>query len=177
MEIKNVMVGELETNCYLLNQNGNMLIIDPGAEIDVIKKAIANNKVIGILITHHHFDHVGAVEELKKEYAVNVYDIHNLEEGTNTIGNFTFEVIKTPGHKEDCITYYFKEENSMFVGDFIFEGTIGRTDLPGGNLKKMKQSIIKILQYNLDNVVYPGHGPKTTLKQEEEQLRSLLLYS
>lgn len=166
MEIKNVIVGPLETNCYLLIENQNCLVIDPGEEADLIKKAIGDKKVVGIIITHYHFDHIGALEELKYKYQTDVYDFHNLKEGKNQIENFTFEVLFTPGHKEDSISLLF--DKNMFVGDFIFQNSIGRTDLEGGNFEEMKESIQKLKTYPDDITLYPGHGPKTTLKEEKE---------
>lgn len=166
MEIKNVIVGPLETNCYLLIENQNCLVIDPGEEADLIKKAIGDKKVVGIIITHYHFDHIGALEELKYKYQTNVYDFHSLKEGKNQIENFTFEVLFTPGHKEDSISLLFGK--NMFVGDFIFQNSIGRTDLEGGNFEEMKESIQKLKTYPDDITLYPGHGPKTTLKEEKE---------
>ena len=83
------------------------------------------------------------------------------------MGNFNFEVIYTPGHKEDAITFYFKDYNAMFTGDFIFKDAIGRTDLPGGNMESMIESLNKIKSYNKDIIIYPGHGDKTTLGEVE----------
>lgn len=166
MEIKTIVVGPLETNCYLLIKEKNCLIIDPGAEAEVIKKAIGNYQVVGIIITHYHFDHIGALEELRNEYQTKVYDFHNLQEGNNTIQNFTFEVLFTPGHKEDSISLLFHKD--MFVGDFIFENSIGRTDLEGGNFEEMKKSIQKVKTYPDDITIYPGHGNKTTLGSEKK---------
>ena len=166
MKIKNVVVGPLETNCYILVKEDNCLIIDPGEEADVIKKEVGENKVVGIIITHYHFDHIGALEELKHTYQVNVYDVHNLKEGMNKIENFSFEVLFTPGHKEDAISLLF--DKNMFVGDFVFKHSIGRTDLDGGDFEAMKQSIQKLKTYSNDITIYPGHGPKTTLEEEKE---------
>lgn len=166
MEIKNVIVGPLETNCYLLIEDQNCLVIDPGEEADLINKAIGDKKVVGIIITHYHFDHIGALEELKYKYQTDVYDSHNLKEGKNQIENFTFEVLFTPGHKEDSISLLF--DKNMFVGDFIFQNSIGRTDLEGGNFEEMKESIQKLKTYPDDITLYSGHGPKTTLKEEKE---------
>ena len=166
MNIEKVVVGMLETNCYLLEKNNQLLIIDPGEEYNKIKKAIGNRHITGIIITHYHIDHIGALEELKQNDNVSVYDYSNLQEGINSIGDFTFEMIKTPGHKEDLISIYFKDDNAMFVGDFIFRGTVGRTDLEGGNINDMQKSIEKIKKYPLNTVIYPGHGYKTTLGEE-----------
>jgi len=116
--------------------------------------------VIGVIVTHHHFDHIGALNEFDKKL---ILDRYNLEEKKYNIDNFKFQVIYTPGHKEDCITIYFKEEKIMFTGDFIFKGTIGRTDLEGGNYLDMINSLNKISKYDKDIIVYPGHGDKTTL--------------
>jgi glyoxylase-like metal-dependent hydrolase (beta-lactamase superfamily II) len=94
------------------------------------------------------------------------YDKDNLVEGENKIGCFSFNVIYTPGHKEDLITIYFKKDKAMFCGDFIFKDSIGRWDLDGGNIKDMFKSIDKIKRYDRDITIYPGHGEKTTLGYE-----------
>ena len=89
-----------------------------------------------------------------------------MEEREYTLGNFTFNVIFTPGHSKDSVTYYFKDINTMFVGDFIFKNDVGRWDLPGGSEEEMKQSITKIKEYEKDTILYPGHGDETTLDSE-----------
>lgn len=166
MNIKKVIVGELETNCYILEQDKTCLIIDPGAEPLKIEREI-NGKLIGIITTHHHYDHIGALNYFKEKYNIPVFNYNNLKEGINKIGNFTFEIIYTLGHTNDSICIYFKEDNVMFVGDFIFYHTIGRTDLPTGDYKEMQKSIEKIKKY--DNInMYPGHGRETNIKEEKE---------
>jgi len=160
MEINRVVVGMLDTNCYILKNNNKCLVIDPGDEYNKIKEVIGDSEVIGVIVTHHHFDHIGALNEFDKKL---ILDRYNLEEKKYNIDNFKFQVIYTPGHKEDCITIYFKEEKIMFTGDFIFKGTIGRTDLEGGNYLDMINSLNKISKYDKDIIVYPGHGDKTTL--------------
>ncbi len=127
-------------------------------------------------MTHHHFDHVGALQELASFKNANIYDFHNLKVGKNKISDFEFEVIRTPGHKEDSICIFFREEAIMFSGDFIFKGTIGRWDLKGGDFAEMKSSIRKILEYSFDIVIYPGHGEKTTLGEEKANLEKCLKY-
>ena len=160
MKIKTIKVGYLETNCYILIKGNNALIIDTGDEYSKIKKKIENLNVQAILLTHHHFDHIGALKFFNN---IKIID-YNTEE--NKIGDFKFEIIKTPGHTSDSITYYFKEEKIMFVGDFVFEGSIGRTDLDTGNYKEMKKSIEKLKTYPTDTKLYPGHGNNTTLEKE-----------
>jgi len=163
MQINRVIVGLLETNCYILTINDKCLVIDPGDEIDKIKEVIGNKEIVGVIITHSHFDHIGALNYFDKDL---ILDKSNLEEKEYDINGFNFEVIYTPGHKEDCITIYFKEENIMFTGDFIFEGTIGRMDLDGGSTIDMKKSLDKIKKYDSSIKIYPGHGSSTYLYKE-----------
>ena len=87
MKIDTLILGSYETNCYILSKDDNVVIIDPADNFSVIKNEIAGKNLLGIIITHHHFDHVGALEELKKYYNVNVYDINNLKEGANKLGD------------------------------------------------------------------------------------------
>lgn len=166
MNIKKVIVGELETNCYILEQGNSCIVIDPGAEPLKIEQEI-NKKIIGIIITHNHYDHIGAVKYFKEKYNVPILNYNNLKEGQNKIEDFIFEVIYTPGHTNDSLCVYFKEQKIMFVGDFIFYHTIGRTDLPTGNNIEMYKSIEKIKKY--DNInIYPGHGRCTNIKEEKK---------
>ena len=166
MNIKKVIVGSLETNCYIVESNGNVLIIDPGSEFDKIKNNI-NGKVVGILITHNHFDHIGALDECKKFYQVPVYDKSNLINGVNVIENFEIIVKYNLGHTMDSISFIFGD--IMFSGDFIFEGTIGRCDL-GGDYSLMQESIKDILKSKINYKIYPGHGNETTLDRERDML-------
>lgn len=168
MEIKQVIVGYLETNCYVVYQGNDCIVIDPGDEIEKIISAISNKNLKFILITHYHFDHIGALEELKQKYKVPVYDINNLEEKEYNIDNFNFEIIYTKGHKDDSITIYFKKEKIMFTGDFLFKGSIGRTDFEDSNQKDMIDSLIKIKTYPDDIKIYPGHGEDTMLGYEKQ---------
>ena len=166
MKIEVVKVGDLECNCYLLEKDGKILVIDPGDDVDKIVNKINDREVVGIIITHYHFDHIGALDDIIDKYKVNVYDRNNMNEGMFEIDNFNFNVIYTPGHRDDCISIYFKDDRMMFVGDFIFRDSIGRVDLPGGNMDKMIDSINKIKKYDKDIVIYPGHGDNTTLGYE-----------
>lgn len=167
MNIKNVIVGELSANCYIVEKNGTCLIIDPGDEVEKIMNEITYTP-IGILVTHSHFDHVGALNSLKEQYKIPVYQYSNLKEGNITIGDFNIEVIYTKGHSVDSITFYFNDDEVMFTGDFLFKNTIGRTDLKTGNDIEMQKSISKILEYNDIIKIYPGHGQSTTLGLEKK---------
>lgn len=171
MEIKCVVVGNLETNCYILNKDGYVIIIDPGDDFNKIKNEI-DGIVIGIIITHYHFDHIGALDELKKYYKCNVYDYSNLLDNNN-IGPFSFNKINTFGHANDSISIYFSEYNIMFVGDFIFKDSIGRMDL-GGNSIDMKKSIETILSYDDTIKLYSGHGIFTSIGEERKNLEYII---
>lgn len=162
MKINKVIVSEYRTNCYILSIGNSSLVIDPGGDYPKIAEAIKGKNVLAALITHDHIDHMGAKDEFKQ-----VYDYNNLKEGIHNIGPFEFEIIYTPGHAFDGITIYFPNEKVMFTGDFLFYGTIGRTDLEGSSPLDMEKSIDKIKKYP-DCKIYPGHGWSTTLKREKE---------
>ncbi len=170
MEMLKLVVGELKTNCYILYNDDECLIIDPGDEENNIIKQVEKLKVkpVGILLTHNHFDHAMYADSLSSFYHVQVYDYKNLFEGEQKISSFNFEVIYTPGHSKSSITFYFKDYDMMFVGDFIFYENIGRVDLPGGSYQDMIESLEKIKKYPDDITLYPGHGEETTLGHEKK---------
>ncbi len=167
MKVEQIVVGPLQENCYLLEKEGEVLIIDPGAEAEKIKEKIGNRTVKKVLITHEHFDHIGALYDIIEEYKVEVFSEKNIEEKSYSVGAFQWEVIATPGHTSDSISYYFPEEKKMFVGDFLFRESIGRCDLPTGDISVMEKSLEKIEKYPDEIKVYPGHGPSTTLGWEK----------
>lgn len=163
MKVKTLVVGIYDTNCYVLEKDRKILVIDPGDEYDRIKKEARFKKIIGVLVTHNHFDHVGALDEFDPNI---VYNFNNLEEKEYNIGPFNFEVIFTPGHTKDSVSYYFKEDNILFDGDFVFDKGIGRCDLDDGDYKELLSSIDKIRDYPKDMIICPGHGFTTTLESE-----------
>ena len=168
MEIKRVVTGTLDENCYILIKDDKCLIVDPGADYNKIKEEIGNNKVLGVLITHSHFDHIGALRNFLTKRSIKIFKKSNLEEKEYIVGDFEFKCIYTPGHSKDSVSFFFPESNAMFVGDFIFEGSIGRVDLPGGSKEEMDVSIKKFIDLSEDYILYPGHGEKTTLDNEKE---------
>ncbi|MGE5456490.1 MAG: MBL fold metallo-hydrolase [Ignavibacteriales bacterium] len=168
MNVKKVVVGLILTNCYLLIKGNDCLVVDPGDDPQAIIDSIGNLNVIGILVTHSHFDHIGALEEIKNKYKAKVYSKDNLEEKEYKIGNFVFEVIYTFGHTNDSITYYFKEDKMMFVGDFIFKESIGRYDLPTASYEEMRNSLKRIKNYPDNITIYPGHDEETNLGYEKK---------
>lgn len=165
MNITKIVLGFLDTNCYILKKGNNCLVVDPASEFNKIKNEIGNLNLVGILVTHHHFDHIGALEEVKKYYNVPVYDYNNSK---NNCDYFDFDIINNPGHTSDSVSFYFEQENVMFVGDFIFKESIGRTDLDTGSDKDMFKSLNMIKKYDNNITLYPGHGDSTTLDYEKK---------
>lgn len=169
MEVEIVVVGSYQTNCYLLKKDGYVLIIDPGDEFSKIQNSIGTDDVLGILVTHRHFDHIGALEECVQKFQAPIFDKNNLKEQIYQIGPFQFEVVFTPGHTNDSITFLFPDEHFLFVGDFIFKDSIGRTDL-GGNINVMKKSLHDFTKLKnrveQDYQIFSGHGESTTLNRE-----------
>lgn len=159
MEIKKLVLGILYTNCYIIIKNNECIIIDPADNAEVIKDACKNYKVVEILVTHHHFDHIGALIGLEEYYHLK-HNTHN--------SNFSYEIIKTPGHTSDSISFYFKEEGWLFSGDFLFYHTIGRYDFEDSSIYDMKNSLNLIKNYPDNIVIYPGHGMSTTLGEEKK---------
>ena len=123
-------------------------------------------KVLAVLLTHSHFDHIGALRNFLTKRSVKIFKKSSVEETGIQIGDFDFQVIFTPGHSKDSISFYFPNEQVMFVGDFVFQESIGRCDLPGGSEDEMKNSLFKLKEYPKDITLYPGHGEVTTLDYE-----------
>ena len=167
IDVKKIVTGVLEENCYVLIKNNTCLVIDPGDDYQKIKDAIGDNKVLGVLITHSHFDHVGALRNFLNKRSVKIFKKSNTLEKEYALGDFSFKTIYTPGHSADSISFYFEEINSMFVGDFVFKGSIGRCDLPTGDSKEMKESIEKLKKYDDSIILYNGHGDCTTVGDEK----------
>ena len=183
IEIKTIKVGLLQTNCYILSsENKDAVIIDPGDEAGKIISFLEENSLApkAILLTHTHFDHIGAVEQIVEKYNIKVCaspfcfgDIPNIEiiptNESKTIieGNMEFQVLATPGHKEDSVCYILN--NYLFSGDTLFRLGVGRTDLEGGSSLELKQSLKKIssLPYE-DLLIFPGHMEHTSLAFERQ---------
>lgn len=166
MKVEKIVVGLLEENCYIVSKKNECLIIDPGDEFNKIDTFITEKgyKVLSVLVTHYHFDHIGALKSIQDKYNIPIIDYNSKHQ--QNIGGFNFEVINTPGHSEDAVSFYFKEEKIMFVGDFIFKNNIGRVDLEGGSSEEMLKSIRYIKKYPQGIKLFPGHGEETTLKEE-----------
>lgn len=187
MEIIPLALGDYMTNCYILRQETSKecCIIDPGYEAGRILSLLEEKQLTpeAILLTHGHFDHVGAVKDLAAEtdcevyisaadlslppmitngplYYTNTYP----ESGSLAIAGLSFRVIPTPGHTPGSVCLMV--EDALFSGDTLFAGSCGRTDLPGGSWSSISASLKKLAALSGDYRVFPGHGGATTLENE-----------
>ena len=177
MNVKRVVNGFLEENCYIVtNDKDECLVIDPGSEgeriIDFIK--MSGSKVLGILVTHYHFDHIGALEQLMSAFEIDKV-IDYKSEGKCALGDFEFEVILNFGHTLDSASFYFEKEKVIFTGDFIFKDTIGNYNKE--DEEEMIRSLKAFVNMPGDIIIYPGHGKSTSTTYEVNNnpyLRGLL---
>lgn len=189
MKFEKFVLGQLQVNCYLLyDEKKNCVLIDPGAEANKLISYIRKNKfeLRAILLTHTHFDHTGAVKELRAAFDVPLYlhreEVENrdaskfsglgTEEGLTYLeggeelgfGDVAIKVIHTPGHTPGGVCYM--AGNSLFAGDTLFMGSCGRVDFPGGSFSKILESLKLLSELEGNPEVYPGHGPETTMDSE-----------
>ena len=201
MEIKRLIVGMVQTNCYIAvhPETKEAVIVDPGDEAARIEDALAQTgaKAKAILLTHGHFDHVTAMEELRRDLGVPVYACEQeqavladpdknlsvqfqggglhlkadmlLKDGeTFEAAGYTFQMLHTPGHTKGSCCYYIKDEDVLFSGDTLFCGSVGRTDFPGGSSTEIVRSLHKLVDtLPEDTEVFPGHDTSTTIGYEK----------
>ncbi|HEY8888767.1 MAG TPA: MBL fold metallo-hydrolase [Clostridium sp.] len=194
MEIKKIVVGMYEANCYIImdNNTNEAVVLDPGGDVDDIVNVIKsiNAKVKYILLTHGHIDHTSGVEQLKSItnaiVCISKKDNDLITAGEYLFGplikggadkllkngdiiaisNLEFTCIDTPGHTPGGMSFLIK--NCAFTGDTLFAGSIGRTDFAGGDFNTIITSIkAKLLCLDGDTIVYPGHGPYSTINNEK----------
>ena len=197
MKIKRILTNPYAENCYVVSDDeGTGVIVDPGADGENIYLQVAQMgvKPVAILLTHGHFDHVGAVKYLKNKYNLKVYaniyekgilsdaskiyvfggdgeevDVDNwVSDGDElAFGGLKFKVIHTPGHTVGSCCYL--AENHLLAGDTLFYESIGRCDLPGGSFETINNSIkTKLYTLDEDTIVYPGHGCATDIGHEKK---------
>lgn len=200
-KVEGYQVGQIMTNCYLVSneETKELLIIDPGDQADLLARKIDESgaKPMAILLTHGHFDHVLAVNELAEQYQIPVYAHENEKKQLHStaveffphlgrsgeirvdhfisgepllkLAGFEIKVLMTPGHTQGGVCYYFEKEGLLFSGDTLFFGSIGRTDFPGGSYKDLIQSVeTKLFPLPEDVVVYPGHNNATSIGFEKQ---------
>ena len=187
MEITVLTLGDYMTNCYILRQEGSnrCLIVDPGYEAARILKVLEEKHLEpeAIALTHGHFDHVGAVQDIAAETDCEVYisaaDLslppmitngrlfytHTYPaSGTLTLAGLSIRILPTPGHTPGSVCLLAGD--TIFSGDTLFRGSCGRTDFPGGSWEQMRSSLKTLAGLPGDYRVLPGHGEETTLEQE-----------
>ena len=196
MEIKKVVLGDIEVNCYLVSTDKAAVVIDPGYRSSEVLEFLdgAKDKERLILLTHCHFDHIGFADELSEitdtKIAIGEKDAFALSDNfvnlsapfgaplspfdadillsdnqEVSVGDITFKVIHTPGHTVGGVCYLCGD--IMFSGDTLFNGSIGRTDFPGGDFSVLSASIKKLYSLPDDTVLLSGHGEQTTILNEK----------
>jgi glyoxylase-like metal-dependent hydrolase (beta-lactamase superfamily II) len=193
VEVLAVPLGPLQANCFFVLQGENGIVIDPGDEAKVVIEAFTEFGFApaAVLVTHGHFDHFGGVTPLARHYGVPVYvgkedaaqladgglgamagfDIEPVETAVTIDGEQTLDLpitvlaIPTPGHSRGSYTFAVGEE--LFVGDLLFQSSVGRTDLPGGDMDQLLNSVAGLIRrFPPDATVHCGHGPDTSLGRE-----------
>ena len=189
MLIKTLPVGQLETNCYIVTNEDTLdcAVIDPGDESNTILDYLEENRLRCriILLTHGHYDHVGAVRAVAEETGATVYmnkrddlggqsrhlpftlppEGEYYDDGDSVeIPGLRFEILATPGHTPGGVS--IRCGDALFTGDTLFRGSCGRTDLEGGNMDEELRSLKKLCSLPGDYEVYPGHMDSTTLERE-----------
>jgi hydroxyacylglutathione hydrolase len=200
LDVEMLTVGQIAENTFLVRREGSdkLLVVDPGDEPERILAAVeaTGAEVEAILLTHTHFDHIGAVApvakatgapvyvpELEKHVLADImayvpwegfgpYESYDAEETvaggeTLELAGLQLDVIFTPGHSPGHVTYSVRGEDAVFSGDVLFQGSVGRVDLPGGDWPTLADSIGRLLDSHPDStVVHPGHMGQTTLGAE-----------
>jgi hydroxyacylglutathione hydrolase len=199
MKIDRFVVGQLQNNCYIVYDEKNLvgMVVDPGDEPDRILEAVKEKglDIICIVCTHGHFDHIGAVGEVKEGTGgkivlhrddLDLYlmagrqaalwgfgfdpppkpDMLVSESDELSVGDMKFAVLSTPGHSPGGMCLY--GEGLLLSGDTVFAGSVGRTDLFGGNADDLKKSFRRIISLPPETVILPGHGDFSTVGQEKE---------
>ena len=195
MERLTIQVGPYEVNCSILEIGGKAWIVDPGQEAERIAGLLSKKGLepAAILLTHAHFDHIGGVPGLQrafpgipvyigeKDVAVLTHPMNQMPPDYPPVGKPAnlrhaetlaadlpgVETIATPGHTPGGVCYYFPGEKLLLSGDTLFSGSVGRTDLPGGDMGTLVDSLKKLTALPDDTVVIPGHGPRTTIGDEK----------
>ena len=186
MRISSVCLGPLATNCYLIESTSKTVLVDPAELSDPLLFFVGDRSIDIVVLTHGHFDHIGGAWAFDNaEIVMHEADLpfvdqadpehppidRYLSEGDEVIDGLT--VLHLPGHSPGSIV--LQSPDALIVGDLLFQGSIGRTDLPGGAPRQMQNSLRRIVELEGDPIVYPGHGPTTTLQEERRSNPYLLM--
>lgn len=189
LKIHVLPLGDYQTNCYIVHEENSTdcLIIDPGYEPGILSSYLEEKGLTpaAILLTHCHFDHVGAVKDLAAQYDCKVFlDKKELamppmltngplyytdgygDGDTLTLAGIPIQVLETPGHTPGSVCLIM--EDTLFSGDTLFAGSCGRTDLPCGDARAMRDSLRRLAALSENYRVCPGHGPSSTLNREKQ---------
>ena len=189
LKIHGLPLGDYQPNCYIVHEENSTdcLIIDPGYEPEIISSYLEEKGLTpeAILLTHCHFDHVGAVKDLAAQYDCKVFlDKKELamppmltngplyytdgygDGDTLTLAGIPIQVLETPGHTPGSVCLIM--EDTLFSGDTLFAGSCGRTDLPCGDARAMRDSLRRLAALSENYRVCPGHGPSSTLNREKQ---------
>jgi glyoxylase-like metal-dependent hydrolase (beta-lactamase superfamily II) len=185
IKVTTLVLGKLDTNCYIVQLTGSneAVIIDPADDAEVIigKCGELMLKPIALLLTHNHFDHILAADEIRRKLKVPLYagdssqresecwaDGWLMEGDMIEEAGLELQVLETPGHTVDGISYYQQEAGVLFCGDTVFRESYAWTEIPGGDISALLQSVTqKILTLPDDTLIYPGHGSLTTVGFEK----------
>jgi len=180
MKVRSICLGPLSTNCYLVEFGEVRILIDPAEGGAPLRSFVGEDGVDIVLNTHGHFDHTGGDWEypdaqvmihsadipfLDRAYPGHPPVDRTIDDGDEVAGGLT--VLHTPGHSPGSVVLL--GDGVLFVGDLLFAGSIGRTDLPGGSEEEMRASLSRIVSLPGDYLVYPGHGPVTSLERERRE--------
>jgi glyoxylase-like metal-dependent hydrolase (beta-lactamase superfamily II) len=197
IEVQTFPLGPLQTNCFLVVNDNKALAIDPGGDPAAVVTFLQSKGLTleAIVNTHFHFDHILGNTALQEGTKVPIFgpkdddfllkaqeggggmmgfpkvppfDYQPLEPGEREFIGEQCRVMHTPGHTPGSMSLYFPESKALFVGDLIFQGSIGRTDFPGGSLEALLQGVReKVFTLPGQTVIYPGHGPQTSVENEK----------
>jgi glyoxylase-like metal-dependent hydrolase (beta-lactamase superfamily II) len=196
VNITTLVVGAYAANCHLIEgAAAALLVVDPGADAERLLARLKGRRIAAYLLTHGHVDHLSAVRQLAATLPAPVamhpadarwaftplnqltldYPVPQKPPGTLRAladgqvweeAGLRYRILETPGHTPGSVCFYFEDERALFTGDTLFAGSVGRTDLPGGDEDLLAQSLERLAALPVDTALYPGHGPASTIGAE-----------